>query len=180
MVVVDASILLLLFRPDAAVPADRSGRGIARAKDRVDFLVTQLERDRTRILVPTPALAEVLVKADADARRVIVETLQRQHVFQIESFDLRAAIEVATMQRNDPAAKSRNKRMSPQATYAKLKYDRQIVAIAIVNQAQRIYSDDGDIRTLAQRAAIPVTALAELPLPPEDPNYELFSGSQPA
>jgi len=54
------------------------------------------------------------------------------------------------------------------ATWAKLKYDRRIVATAVVTQSSVIYSDDKHIRTLAKRAKIEVIRLADLPLPPED------------
>ena len=48
--------------------------------------------------------------------------------------------------------------------WAKVKYDRQIVAIAKVSGATAIYSDD-DVRTLGGRHGIPVLGLADLPLP---------------
>jgi hypothetical protein len=51
------------------------------------------------------------------------------------------------------------------ATWAKLKYDRQIVAIAKVYGATNIYSDDSDIRTMASKEGIKVIGLADLPVP---------------
>ena len=77
----------------------------------------------------------------------IVETLNRQAVFIIESFDQRAAIEVAVMLRGELGKKP------PKAgaqTWAKLKFDRQIVAIAKVSGASEIYSDDKDIEKLGK------------------------------
>jgi hypothetical protein len=63
--------------------------------------------------------------------------------------------------------KKGNKRGASDATWAKVKYDRQIVAIAKVHSATTIYSDDGDIETLGKRAKINVVGLAALPLPPQ-------------
>ena len=52
-------------------------------------------------------------------------------------------------------------------TWAKLKFDRQIVAIAKVCGATSIYSHDGGIQTVAGRVGIEVLRLHDLPLPPE-------------
>ena len=61
-------------------------------------------------------------------RKKFAERLSKLAVFRIEPFDTRPAIEVAAMTRNAKAAGSR-KGISD-ATWAKLKFDRQIVAIA--------------------------------------------------
>jgi hypothetical protein len=59
------------------------------------------------------------------------------------------------------------KRGTSNATWTKIKFDRQIVAIAKVHNATTIYSDDDDMRAIATRAKMKVIGLAELPLPPE-------------
>ena len=165
MVVIDATNLLLMLRPDTPVPSGPDGVAISHPKERIEFLVQQLDKAKTKIIVPTPALSEALVRAGVEASQQIVEQLQRFSVFGIEPFDTRAAIEVAAMTR-DAKAKG-NKRGASAATWAKVKYDRQIVAIAKVNGATTIYSDDRDIKTLAKAAKINVVALADLPLPPQ-------------
>ena len=71
------------------------------------------------------------------------------------------------------AMASGKKKQSPQATWAKLKYDRQIVAIAKVVGASAIYSDDKDIRILAADAGIPVVGIADLELPSEKAQMNL-------
>lgn len=53
-------------------------------------------------------------------------------------------------------------------TYAKLKFDRQIVAIAKVVGGTQIYSDDHGLKKVAERAGIDVVRLQDLPLPPEE------------
>ena len=58
-----------------------------------------------------------------------------------------------------------NKRGDTGGTWAEVKYDRQIVAIAKVHGATTIYSDDGGIKTLGARAKINVVSVADLPLP---------------
>jgi hypothetical protein len=166
MVVIDATTLLLMLRPGTPVPSGPNGVPIDRPKERIDYLVQQLNNSKTKIIIPTPALSEALVRAGAAASQQIVDHLQRYSVFAIEPFDTRAAIEVATMSR-EAAASGRGKRGVAGGTWAKVKYDRQIVAIAKVNGATTIYSDDRDIKTLGGRVKISVVSLADLPLPPE-------------
>jgi hypothetical protein len=66
-----------------------------------------------------------------------------------------------------------NKRGGSSATWAKVKYDRQIVAIAKVCGATTIYSDDEDVEALGKTAKIAVTGLSALPLPPEKAQLSL-------
>ncbi len=140
-----------------------------------EFLVQELERAKTKIIVPTPALSEVLVRAGPAASQQIIEQLNKHAVFRIEPFDTRAAIEVAAMTRN--AIDSGNKKGNTAATWTKIKYDRQIVAIAKVCGATAIYSDDRDIRNIAKLVNIKVIGLADLPVPEEARQLGLpFSG----
>lgn len=173
MVVIDATLLMLFFRPDVPIPASPDGTQIDLPRERIEHLIRQLEKARTKIIVPTPVLSEILVRAGSAASQEIVEKLNRLAVFRIESFDARAAIEVATMTRNaiDSAGKKRGSATGP---WAKIKYDRQIVAIAKVARATTIYSDDADIRSIAADAEIPVIGLAELLLPDEAMQQDLF------
>jgi predicted nucleic acid-binding protein len=166
MVVIDATTLLLLLRPGILGPANAEGVPIERPKERIELLVERLQKAGTKIIVPTPALSEILVRAGADGSQQIVEYLNKYAVFRIEPFDTRAAIELAAMTREAIGRKA--KRGSSAATWAKIKFDRQIVAIAKVCGANEIYSDDRDMESIAKLANIKVIGLADLPLPEED------------
>lgn len=170
MVVFDATMLMLMLRPNSGRPVDSNGQPISQVPERIAHLVQSLEKSRTRIIVPTPALSEVLVRSGTAAPG-IVETFSRSAVFRIVPFDSLAAIEAAVMTRT--AIDAGGKRGGSEATWAKVKFDRQIVAIAKVTQATAIYSDDGDVRTIAAGEDIPVIGLPELPLPPQNPQIEL-------
>ena len=163
MVVIDSTTLLLMLRPDTPVPMGRDGSRIERPKERIAYLVATLEKEKARIIIPTPALSEALVRAGSKASHDIVQYLQKFDVFRIEPFDTRAAIEVAALSRE--ALNSGNKRGNSSSSWAKVKFDRQIVAIARVHAATTIYSDDGDIARLGKQSGIRVISLAELPLP---------------
>lgn len=171
MVAIDAATLMLFLRPESGRPLDANGRPIEHAADRVEHLVSELNSVHTTIIIPTPALAEVLVRADARRVPAIIEEIQRHAVFRLEPFDALAAIEVASMNRD--ALRAGKKRGDSSATWAKLKYDQQIVAIAKVKDCTAIYSDDGDIRTIGRRVSIPVIGIADLPLPPATAQFDL-------
>jgi hypothetical protein len=166
MVVLDATMLLLLFRPGSAgVRFNSDGKPIDRIEDRVNHLVKTLEAARLRILVPTPVMSEILVKASADEAQKIVEEISRLAVFRPEPFDTLAAIELAAMTRSVLAAGG--KKDGVDAPWQKIKIDRQIVAIARVHRATAIYTDDQGIVAAAKRLDINTVGLADLPLPPE-------------
>lgn len=172
MVVIDATVLMLLLQPDAHVPKGIDGAPIDRPVERIAFLVEKLEKSRSKIIIPTPALSEVLVRADAGMAQMLVEKINSMSVFRVEPFDERAAIEVAIMTRNSMDGGKNPSKRDPNTTWAKLKYDRQIIAIALVSQATTIYSDDLGIAATAKRSALNVIGLADMDLPPEDPQIE--------
>ena len=72
---------------------------IEHAKERVDGLIEQLDKEGTKIIIPTPALSELLVHAGKDAP-TILKDIQKSSVFEIGSFDDRAAVEVSLMVRH--------------------------------------------------------------------------------
>lgn len=81
-----------------------------------------------------------------------------------------AAVEVAAMfqdllRRGDLKVDA----VTENVSRSKVKFDHQIVAIAKVQGASIIYSDDRDVAQYGKRSGIAVVRTAELPLPPGDP-----------
>lgn len=172
MVALDATTLFYLLDPEAKAPTDlETGQPVSRAKDRVEYLVGRLEKDREKIIIPTPALSELLVWAGTAGPKYL-DILHKSAAFKIVDFDQRAAIEVAATIR--AAIDAGDKRSGSPSPWAKIKFDRQIIAIAKVAGASTIYSDDDDIARLSQQTGISVVRIQDLPLPPEDPQLPLF------
>ncbi|MEX2582378.1 MAG: hypothetical protein WD766_03850 [Gemmatimonadota bacterium] len=174
MVVIDATTLLLFVDPNAAGPRDANGAPVQNARRRIEYLITELDRKRTKVVIPTPALSEVLVRSGLAESQRVVELLDKLAVFVIEPFDQRAAIEVAQMLRTESAQSQRRAKRGGAETWAKVKYDRQIVAIAKVVGAAAVYSDDNDVYGLCGRLKIPAYRTADLPLPPENLQQSIF------
>jgi hypothetical protein len=161
MVVFDASVLLLVL--EETVKAS-----VLRARERVEYLIDTLSKTGERIIIPTPALSECLVHA-GPAGPQYLDIIGRQSCFRVASFDERAAVEAAV--RTCEALRRGARRAG--ASRAKIKFDRQIVAIAAVEGATAVYSDDDDVITYAREAGMEGYRLEDLPLPPENPQSEL-------
>jgi hypothetical protein len=164
MVVFDATMLSLFLRPGSPGPLDpATGERVTHADLRVAALVEALAKNKTAIIVPTPILSEVLIKAGVNGPRILA-TLQRSSAFRVMSFDARAAIELAQMT-NDLASNA-DKRAAINAPWSKIKFDRQVVAIARVNRASAIYTDDLGLIAFADLNDIRCVRVADLPVPP--------------
>jgi len=150
-VVFDSTYLIDLFNPKL--------HGDKRAA--LDFLVTELSKARTRILIPSPCLTELLIRAGT-ARDKYLQLLRSSSAFEVFPFDQRAAMECALLLEAAWDSKSQKA-----ISRTKFKFDWMIVACAASRNAQRIYSDDGDIWRCAEQVGIPTVKQSELPIPSE-------------
>jgi predicted nucleic acid-binding protein len=168
IVAFDTSVLVYLFDDQANAPIDAgTGAPVSDCKDRLDFLIATLQRDKARIVIPTPAPGELLVRA-REAGPEWLAILNKSRHFRIAGFDERAAVEVAATQAERIASGRKNEG----ATRAKAKFDDQIVAIAAVEGATVIYSDDPHIEKIV-RSRFAVIGVADLPLTPRDAQSHL-------
>jgi len=164
MPVFDTGVLLLLFDPDAGAPIDpATGAPLVGARERLDSFVSAFARLGGVIVVPTPVVAEILVKA-GDAGPRYLEILQRSAHFQIADFDLPAAVEAATM--TEEALDLGDKKRGVEAPWQKIKTDRQILAIARTRGETVILSDDETLRKQALGLGFDVIRSWEL-VPPK-------------
>ena len=165
VVAFDADILCLLLYPSIPPPIDpQTGHPVEHARVRLEHLVGQLEASHARIVVPAPALAEFLVVAGDDSSHYI-QVIEKQVVFRIEPFDTVAAIEAAASTR--AARALGDKKSGATGPWQCVKADRQIVAVAKQHGVTTIYSNDSDMRKVANE--IDVVTAWELPLPPDEP-----------
>jgi predicted nucleic acid-binding protein len=164
MIVFDASILLFFLD-------ENTRSSVPRAKERVEHLIDTLAEAGEKIVIPTPALSECLVGA-GDAGPEYLAIIHKQACFRVAPFDERAAVEAAA-RIYDARQRGQRKGGNPDAARAKIKYDRMIVAIAAVERASTVYSDDADVCGYAREAGMEAYRLHELPLPPENPQTAL-------
>ncbi len=179
MIILDTTYLVVFLNSNIPTPNDRQNRPVARFRERVDALIADLNASGQVIGIPTPAFAEILVKAGSQ-RVTWVATLNDRYKFALLPFDSRAAVEASEL---IALVQQEQKGQSPE-TWAKIKFDIQIVAIAKAENATAIYADDTGIEKHGKRVKIPVYRICDLPLPPppDEPIltlHETISGSQP-
>lgn len=176
MICVDNTFLGLLLHPESRAPLDpKTGQPIERLAERLNDLTNQWISDNEKVIIPAPVLSEFLVLAMNQAQAYL-EEIHAASYFVIKPFDERAAVELAVMQALEKTGKAEKKRLR-QNSKAKVKFDRQIVAIAKIHRASTIYSDDEGVADFAEKNGIAVTTTWTLP-PPVAKQMDLnFDGS---
>jgi|SRR5450830_333438 len=158
MVLFDAGILIKLL--DARTPDKQ--------REKLDYLIAVLQKTKTKILIPTPALAEFYVKADPE----VVANFKGKSAFIIVSFDEKAALECSISIAD--AIRARDKKASqPDAGWQKIKFDHQIVAIAKCNRVTTIYSEDAGLRRFAELLGMNALSTEDLPENPASVQQKL-------
>jgi len=163
IVAVDSTALALIVNPSAQPPLDpATGLPVEHMAERVAKLIADLDAAKHVVLVPTPVLAEVLVKAGT-AGPEFVRKLSGLARFRIVPFDERSAFELAMMTAEALAAG--DKKAGHDQPWQKVKLDRQIIAIARVHNAGRIYTDDDKLAKFAQRIGLSAESSWNWPVP---------------
>ena len=99
VVAFDADVLILLLQPSIDPPTDpTTQRPVEYVSERLAQLVADLTERDARVIVPAPALAEVLVVPAADASELL-KVIDKQAVFRIEPFRAADAVEAAASTR---------------------------------------------------------------------------------
>ncbi|SIS86830.1 PIN domain-containing protein [Paracoccus saliphilus] len=165
IVALDASVLIFFFEKDAKSPNDPdTGEPLHRCYDRVNHLILELAANSAKIIIPTPALAEVLVMANGAATEWL-NIINKSRHFEVVDFDMLAAVEHAAQMNVAPKPLTQGKQ--------KAKFDYQIVSIARTAGASIIYSSDKHVKKAAG-SELTVLGVLDLPLPPEQAQKRLF------
>lgn len=160
--VFDTSTLIYLLKPDTPAPNFAGTQvPVDQCQSRIEYLLSELQQSKATIVIPTPTIAELLVRAGT-AGPDWLRILTTSRYFRAAPFDVLAAVECSLMSKARLGAGK-----VADSSRAKAKFDEQIVAIARVERASIIYSDDGDIRRLAGDN-IQVRGMEDLLLPPAE------------
>ncbi len=164
MVLFDTDFLLFLLSDNPGSVLDPlSKKPVEAVKEKIEYLISRLSASGQKIIVTTPSLSELLCFAFDDPQQVLT-SLTGNYRFRIEAFDTIAAIEAAVMTADAIARK--DKKAGLRASWQKVKVDRQIVAIAKTRKVDAVYSNDHDIRALAERENLTVHSVWSLSNPP--------------
>lgn len=177
-VIIDTTVLSLLFNPNAKPPIDKTTKQpLEHFKERVNYLIQTLNKDKTQIIIPSPVLCEILVPVTVGQKETI-DTLSRSP-FKILGFDQRASIECSIMLRKYLSEAKNKKESKANFNKQKVKFDHQIFSIGLVEQVEAIYSDDGDIKLLGKLFNIPVIGSHELDISLSDKQMKMVFPIEP-
>ena len=167
MVAIDSTFFPYLFNHPTRIPKDpATDKPVEVINERINLLIETLQEDKETIIIPTPALSEFLVLAKQDGPKYLKE-FTTNALYAIKPFDIIAAIELAAIRLDmeKKLSKRELKAQSPESTYAKICFDRQIIAIAKANNAHTIYSEDSGVAAFATNLGIKVVQVWTLPKP---------------
>lgn len=161
-IAVDATTLSIMLNPKARPPVDpATNLPVELARERLLGFIAQAEKDRRKLIIPTPATAELLTAigpTSADYIRVI----NRKAVFEVRSFDEVAAVELAFLNRDIFGSLDQKNGLEP---WQKMKVDRQIIAVAKVADCERIATEDDGLGNRARLCDIEPLKIIDLPIP---------------
>ena len=118
--------------------------------------IAELAKSKVECIIPAIAVAECLFKAP-QKREAMLSVFNQ--CFRVAPFDLAAAEKYVSMYDNESF---RNARQQSGASRETIRIDGMIVAIAVANKAECIYSDDEHVGRLA-RGHIECKTLASVP-----------------
>ena len=164
-VCLDATALMCLLDARMDVFSAPDGTTVSHMQRRMEHLVATIDQAKGSVVVPTPALAELLVGAGTQ-RAAMLRVLENRKAIRVEPFDKVAAVHCASL--DNQAISEGDKKDGVRSSWQKVKIDRQIVAIAQVARCARIVTADPDVEKIAGRAAIETAFVWQLDLPPAD------------
>lgn len=163
-VVIDNHILVHLMKdPKGAALTDPStGNVIDRIPERAASLLEYINVERGRLYIPAPVLTEYLIGIARKNQHTHLNDMNNLSCVQIMPFDEMAAYECAQMV-DDQELKAIESDAS--ATKAKLRVDRQVLAIALAVGADELWTHDHNLMSKSNSLGMRVKSLADI-LPP--------------
>ena len=162
VVAFDNTMLSALLNPHNKSPVELS-------RERAESVVFELEKSRSKIILPTPACAELLTAIGPTAQQYI-GTISRSRLFEVGNFDARGAVELAILNRGIFSELDQRDKLEP---YQKIKVDRQIIAICRVYDVYELYTDDIGLAKRAKMCGIITIGFAEIIIPEKEKQTNL-------
>ena len=107
---------------------------------RSQALIERLDKADKKLLIPSIVIGEFLIRMPSETHQTTTNLIQRN--FMVATFDLRAASHYAKIWRAKQGKELLDELKASGKTRQELKADRMIIATAIANGAECIYSHD--------------------------------------
>ena len=146
-------------------------------KSRIEYFFSEIEKSKSKIIIPMPAFAEYLVGAETAGIETL-NKLEKKSYVSVEPFCKKAAFECSLLDRSAINSNRRDKKDGVDEPWQKVKIDRQIIAIGKVHGVSLVISSDVGVKANATRVGLSVVEIAELPMPEEAKQISLGLDSQ--
>ena len=158
-IVLDTNVLVQLLskNDEALLYCPVTGNVVDRSVARATALVDQIDAKGGTVVIPAPVLAEYLVGIDPGLIQTHLALINSFTCFEVVAFDQLAAVECALL-----VDESEQKVLDPDATKAKMRFDRQIIAISKAVGAQQIWTHDKGLYRKAAMVGLDVKSLADV------------------
>lgn len=167
-IVIDTNVLVQIMQNEGVkeLRDPETDRVIDNAFMRAQALVERIEAIKGVVVLPAPVLAEYLIGIRRDSYQKHLDIINGVKCIEVSPFDQLAAIECAMLVSNQEM-----KQLDPDSTMAKLKYDRQILAISVAAGAKEIWTHDKQIYRRAGTVGILARSLSSIEANPEQLNF---------
>ncbi|YCH28992.1 PIN domain-containing protein [Erwinia sp. D4-22] len=171
-IIVDTNILISLMKknsPSANLLGEDGFTIVDNLELRAKALLEHIERNGGTIVIPTPVLAEYLLGIDGEKNKhAQVAQIYSMNCFEIIPFEELAAIECSLLP-SLQEFKQFAKQIDSNQTANKIRFDRQIIAIAKANGITEVWSCDGEVIKKGREVGIEVRSIEEMrPMPLSD------------
>ncbi|WP_447928061.1 hypothetical protein [Vreelandella sp. EE27] len=159
--VVDANILMQILkaggRNDLMCP--RTDEVIENPEGRAEALLDLMNTKADRILIPTPALSEILVRVeDHELHREYLSVINSMACFDLINFDAISAINCAQLVNNSELKQLKG----VDDPKKKVSFDRQIIAMTQAYGGDELWTHDKKMLAKAEAVGIVVKSLADV------------------
>lgn len=168
-IVIDTNVLVQIMQNEASADLrhPETGAIVDRLFDRAAALVDHIDTLGGVVIIPAPVLSEYLFGIDRGAFQAHLDIISSVKSIEVAAFDQVAAIECAML-----VSDAEQKQMDPAASKAKLRVDRQILAIAVAAGVSEIWTHDIGLMNKARSVGMSAKCLADIGPPPMQFGFE--------
>lgn len=168
-IVIDTNVLVQIMQNEGAKDLldPETGQIVVSAFERAEALVDRIDALNGVVLLPAPVVSEYLLGIDRKSYQAHLNILNGLKCIEVSAFDQLAAIECALLVTNQEM-----KQLDPDSKMAKLKYDRQILAIAIASGAKEIWTHDKQLYRRSKMMGLVAKSLAAINPKPQQLNFD--------
>ena len=167
-IVIDTNVLVQIMQNEGATDLidPESDQVVVNAFGRAQALIERIDSLKGVVILPAPVVAEYLLGIDRKSYQLHLDVMNSVKCIEVSPFDQVAAVECAMLVSNQEM-----KQLDPESKMAKLKYDRQILAIAVASGAKEIWTHDKQLFKRSKAVGITAMSLGSIDAKPKQLDF---------